>query len=545
MSTDAAALQAEPGAGRPWRAGVAAVLALAGAWRLVIALLLPALSRDGVVFCGYARELGRLGVAYLRQPEAQQHPLYPALVLAAQRAARLLGAADTPWTWQYSGQFVAGLAGVAVVALVGAITARLIRRLALPVKRETTVLAAMGLATVLDANIWLSADVMSDQVHLALYLGAVYCLLDLQSLRAALAAGVLTGLAFLVRPEGLMPLAGGLAVLATQWRHAGPQAWRGPVGRATVLLAAVLVLVAPYWVLVGRFSTKKNPLETLEHAAVVEMPGEVPADDGVVLAKLEQREYSWLTVVPEALYKTLRAGRVLVPLFALLPVVNLRKQWLGPVLVGWTACIAGHFAAVLMLLKHPGGGYLHPRHTLVIVALLMPFAALLIGRLVVLARERRQPVLRWAVLAVVYLPLGLYGLRIPNDADRFLTASARWLNAHEPNAAGQRLVSGSSPQRIAFYAGLRWQPWWEDQRDYESLAGLLRSGPPGYFALELESPRVKRPGFEIAGNRALLARLLADETVAPRLTALHVETSADGRELHLFRLVPPAAPRVE
>jgi len=140
MSAGAVELNVERGTGRSWHASIAALLVLAGLWRLVIALLLPALSRDGVVFCGYARALGQLGVAYLRQPEAQQHPLYPLLVLAAQRGARLLGAADTPWTWQYSGQFVAGLAGVAVVALVGAITARMIRRLALPVQRETTVL---------------------------------------------------------------------------------------------------------------------------------------------------------------------------------------------------------------------------------------------------------------------------------------------------------------------------------------------------------------------------------------------------------------------
>jgi len=68
------------------------ILAVAGLWRAVIAITIPCISRDSVTFCEYARELGQTGIAYLRQPTTQQHPLLPICVLAGQRTARLCGA---------------------------------------------------------------------------------------------------------------------------------------------------------------------------------------------------------------------------------------------------------------------------------------------------------------------------------------------------------------------------------------------------------------------------------------------------------------------
>jgi hypothetical protein len=167
----------------PWV--VLAILILAGLWRAIMAALLPAISRDGVTFCWYARDLGEQGVAYLRTPAAQQHPLFPALILAVQRPAGWLGAPDTPLTWQRSGQVVCWVAGMAVIGLTGAIAVRLVRRLGLPLDERLAALLAMLMASVLDLNTWLSSDVMSEQVHLALYLAAVLLLLKLEGLPAA------------------------------------------------------------------------------------------------------------------------------------------------------------------------------------------------------------------------------------------------------------------------------------------------------------------------------------------------------------------------
>jgi len=231
------------------------VLIVAGLWRAVVAGLLPSISRDGVTFCWYARDLGEQGLAFLHGPAAQQHPLFPLLILGARRVARLLGAPDSPLTWQYSGQVLSWLAGMSVVALAAALAARMVRRLGLPINRDVATVLAMLLAALLPLNIWLSSDVMSDQVHLTFYLGAVFLLLKLDTWRAALGCGVLSGLAFLTRQEGIVPVAAGLAVLAAQRRHVS---WKELVPRGALLLLGFLACVGPYWAAIGSFSQKKD-----------------------------------------------------------------------------------------------------------------------------------------------------------------------------------------------------------------------------------------------------------------------------------------------
>ncbi len=517
-----------------------------------MAAALPVISRDGVVFCAYARALDAQGWAYLRTPETRQHPLFPVLILAVRRAAGGLGAPDTPMTWQRSGQIVSWTAGMAVIALTGLLTARFIRRLQLPVHEHSTVLLAMLLAAVLDQNVWLSADVMSDQVHLAFYLAAACLLLKLESASAALGVGVLAGLAFLTRPEGLMPVIGGLAVLATQRKRT---AWRPLSGRAALLLLGFVVCALPYWLAVGRLSAKKDPRDWLprEGAAVVKSCTTVAvnrapvadedgdAPPGTALARLTTVDLRWHQVVPFALYKLLRAGRVIVVLLAVLPLVNLRRRLLGPELIGLSTCAAGHFALTLILLSHYG--YLDPRHTLVIVMLLVPLAALFLGRVLHLLRQRGQTWLSALVLTACVLPLAAYAARVPNRQDRFLADAPRWLTGHDPNLSSKRLVGGSSTRRIAFYADLRWEQWFEDPHDVQSLRAQLLSGGPGYFAIEVDPADSDRRDSERGGNRELVKRLLADAEIAAHLRLVHTQAGPDGSELQLFEFLPaPADP---
>lgn len=538
---------------RLFRSWLVGVLVVAGLWRALTAACLPAISRDGVTFCWYARELGTEGLDYLRTPQAQQHPLFPAAILAVQRAARLLGAPDSPMTWQRSGQLVCWLAGMAVVGLAGALTARLIRRLQLPVDERLTVILAMLLAALLDLNIWLSADVMSDQLHLAFYLAAVWLLLKLDTFPAALGCGLLGGLAFLTRQEGLVPVLAALVGLAAQ-RKLVP--WRSLTPRAGAVLAGFLICAVPYWLAVSRFTTKKDPFDWFgaqaSAAIAPSLSGAVaPASDFVLtaptagdgartaatLAKLERLEVGWYALVPCALYKLFRAGRVVIPLLALLPLLNLRKRAFEPTLVGPACCIAGHFVLTLILLHREG--YLHPRHTLVVVMLLVPLAAMLLGRLVHLALERGR---RWHVpliLVVCLLPPAAYALRVPNADARHLVDAARWLVAHDRGIAAKRLLSGSSPRRVAFYADMRWEPWYEDQADYAALSSQIRTGGPGYFAIELRGDDQGADDFERVGNRELVGRLLADEQVAPHLERVHVQPGLKGIELHVFELRSP------
>lgn len=550
------------------------VLILAAVWRAGLAAALPCISRDGVTFCRFARELGQRGPGYLRSDDARQHPLFPALLLAAQRTARALGAPDTPMTWQRCGQALAWLAGMGVVALTGAVTLRLVRRLALPLDAQAAALSAMLLAAVLDLNVWLSADVMSDELHLLLYLAALGLLIPPGPAPAVLGAGALAGLAFLTRPEAAVLVPAGLAgLLAT--RGGIPRARLA--ARAALLVLGFVACAAPYWSLVGTLSAKKNPLEWLRTAppptrpatappAAAVMPAGLPHTAGAPhagafqrpvgarhaarvlhaggtcaaagpgpapsqpapLARLITRDVAWWGLLPEALHQLLRAGRVVVPLLALLPLVDLRRRLLGPVLAAPTTCFAGHLALAMLLLARYG--YLHPRHMLVTAMLLVPPAAMLLARLVQLATGRGRRGLAALALALPALPLALYSLRVPNSQDAHLVAAARLLAAQDAGIRDRRLLSGSSGRRIAFYADMAWEPWHEQPEHYAALTRQIRGGRPGYFALELGR------GEELAGNGALAERLLHDPQLAPWLGSVQRLPRPAGGELLLIEL---------
>jgi predicted membrane-bound dolichyl-phosphate-mannose-protein mannosyltransferase len=236
------------------------IIVVAAGWRAVIAATMPCIARDSVTFCEYARDLGNEGWAYLRRPTTHQHPLFPLTVLATQRLGRVLGVADSPLTWQRSGQVVAGLAGLALVLLAGLLTRRLVRRVELPIDPNAAAVGALALAALLPLNIWLSAEVMSDQLHAAFYLLGAWAMLRLERTRSAALCGVAGALAYLTRPEGLVVILAALAALVAlriPWR-------RRLLGMFT-LLAAFGVCASPYWLATGALTAKlgKNPLDWL------------------------------------------------------------------------------------------------------------------------------------------------------------------------------------------------------------------------------------------------------------------------------------------
>ncbi len=534
---------------------IALILVVAAVWRSTMAWALPVIARDGVVFCQYADTLGAAGPSALQDADTRQHPLYPLLILGTQRLAAALGAPDTPLTWRVCGQFVSLVAGLAVIALTGWLTARLVRHLQLPVDHRTTVLVAMLLAALLDLNVWLSADVMSDQVHLACYLAAVCLLIDLRHSRAALCCGLLAGLAFLTRPEGMVPALAGLAVIVRRyhdvgWRHAGLQ--------SVALAAGFAICAAPYWLSVGQFSAKKNPAEWLEHdtgrnwhqptldvtRAESAPPDPPPSPTRITQARLETLDLRWYEALPHALYKLLRAGRVVVPLLALLPLLNLRRRLLGPALIGPATCAAGHLALTLILLTHYG--YLAPRHMLVIVMLLVPFAAMFLGRLVQLATERRQPLVAGAILALVLAPLATYALRVPNSKDAYLLGAAGRVRTTPALQTSALLLGGKTHRRVAFRTGQDWTWWPGDPVEFDKARHtLLTAAAPACVLIELESRQAAVDQKERSGHRDLLAELLADPALAARLKPVYVQPASDGATLHIFlwHAETPVAPR--
>ena len=552
------------------------ILVLAGVWRAAVAATIPCVTRDSVVFCEYARELGAHGASYLREPRTHQHPLFPVTVLGAQRVARVFGASDSPLTWQRSGQAVSWLAGMAVVGLVGAVTVRFVWRLGLPVDARLAGCGAMLLAALLPLNVWLSAEVMSDQMHAAFYLVGALALLKLDGWRPALLCGLAGGLAFLTRPEGLVILAAGLVTVACT----RGVAWRRRAVQALVLIAAFAACATPYWVMTGKLSAKKSPLDWLrdrEAAAVVDPewqacvgvrpprqavghpggyvwhrhlagvgnahryttagagPGRCGGGEvvsygaGGLLGKLELLNLSWYALVPWALYTLFRAGRIVVPLLALFPLINLRGQFLRPPLVGLVACMVGHFALTVVLLhKHH---YLNPRHMLVVIMLLTPFAATLLGRLVELGRSGRWPVTPVVVVVTgLLLPLALYSLRQPNAGDRYLVDAARWLAERDPEIASKVVMSGSSPRRVAFYAGARWADWYESPEYLGALQRRIMDVRPDYFLLETGK------GYERKGMAAVLAHFDDDAELSRRATLIETRPVPGDAALYVFEL---------
>ncbi len=526
---------------RAYRRWLIGILLVAGLGRLLLAAAVPVIARDGVTFCWYARELGRQGLDYLQTPEAQQHPLFPAMILGVQRIAVFCGAPDVPLTWQRCGQLICWLAGMGVVALAGVLTGRLLRRLDLPVDRRLAVLCAVGLAALLPLNVQLSVDVMSDSVHLLFYLAAVVLLVNLNSVPAALACGLLSALAFMTRQEGFVPAAAGIVVLAGQWRHVR---WSRLAARGGVLLLAFVVCVAPYWMAVGRFSSKKDVSLWSAEEVARSCPTTLVAPascrwnhrpearaTSVVLAKLRTRDVPWYGLLPYGLYQLFRAGRVVIPLLAVPAIWHLRRKLLGPELLGVTSCMSAHVALALALLDRHG--YLAVRHMLVPTMLLVPLAGVILAHTLGLAQQARKRWLTVVTVAVCGLPLLFYALRMPNYMSGYLGGAATWLGDHDPDLSEKRLLSGSSARRIAFYADMRWEYWPEQPEYYGALVRQITSGGAGYFAIETG------PGFERRQNEELVARLLVDERLSPLLTRIHTRPSTDGRsELHLFEISP-------
>lgn len=561
----------------PWPA-LAGVAALAVLWRLALAAQMPCMSRDGVNFCWLAQALAERGVAALRDPTMEQHPLFPAAIAAAHRALRLAGAPESPLAWQRAGQAVAMVAGVLLIAVSGLLAAavagtgrreeRGFVRLGDP---PTAARWAFAMAAVMPLYCTISTDVLSESLHLLFYVAAAVALTHVGSFGSAAMLGLLAALAFLTRPEGGAPLAAGAVVLALR----GVSERRAkPLLAAALAVAVFAAVVAPYCAAIGTLTPKLRK-ETVEEfvpgvawkatlgpvasavatgrgtTAAIRNPGN--GDGGTCAgrrpfyAALTRRVLSWPEAAVESAYQLMRAGRVVVPLLAIGTLLALRGAWRRPPLVGLVLCVAVHYLLTVALLKRHG--YLDARHTLPALALLLPIAAAGLAGLLADAQRRRAGLLLGAVTLAT---LGVYAMRVPNRHDTHLVRAAEWLRGrmrHPPSstsnpAAGSgqaKLLGGSSQKRLAFYADLCFVPWPENEPDEARRLAELKSHVlgerPEWFAIEIDGR--DRRDTEFAGNEALLRALLNDAEIAPRVAEVHRESNEIGIRLELYRLKAP------
>lgn len=191
--------------GRWWL--VACVVAGA-AVRVYLALAATLISRDAVVYVTMARRM----VTDWRAELAQDYPLgFPFLIRCVHAVVGPLLSGDVVMGWQRCGQIVSLLFGVASIVLVYWIARRVVG--------ERAAVFAAWIWALLPQAAGLSADALTDVPTLTLMMGGVLAVMrGVESGYAGwwLAAGLLSGAASTMRPEGAEVVLVGLAVLGVK-----------------------------------------------------------------------------------------------------------------------------------------------------------------------------------------------------------------------------------------------------------------------------------------------------------------------------------------
>jgi len=459
---------------------LALALLTAALLQAVLVARMPTVSADGIIFTNVARNLADNPREAMRQHD--QHPGYPAAMLAATRVVQALGYRHEPESWMVGGIAVSFVCGLAAVGVVWLLT------------RDLYGVAVANLAAFIFAVLpiprALAADAQSDMPHALLYLTAAWLAArGLSSGRIAplLGAGLATGTAYLIRPEGLEVLLVALPLIA--WRAMrGACPWRRAALGGLAMAGAAILIAAPYPLLAGKITSKQVPFAKGKSAptyiaqqAEVHKPGPPtgeplakvePAVSQPTPAPLPQRVAATPAVItppptapappvpsPPKIEHRYTAGLVFklagkglvalivaicqgfkfvfIPLYLVGQWTMIRRQpdWTR---IGFMWCLAGLHMAVLIGVFIMSG-YIANRHVLPLVGLAMPFTAL--G--MVYAAEVLGPLLRLrprtlvfatllACLAVV-LP---YCVRPYNREFLPVIAATEWIQEHAPADAG-------------------------------------------------------------------------------------------------------------
>jgi len=230
---------------------LAAAIALTIGLETAISMRALSVNVDGLMFIELAKRLDADPLRMIRGHD--QHPGYPALILATERTLEALGCEPNPWLWTTAARLAAAAFGVLSVVAMWLFAQAMFGR---SVANLTVI--SMAALPIFRMN---ASDGLSDTPHLTFYLLAAWCAAKgLATSRAGwwAACGVLGGLAFWVRPEGLeVPLVGCALLLATFALRLAPAR---PTARSLAALAGgVALLVSPYVVLAGKITSKQLP----------------------------------------------------------------------------------------------------------------------------------------------------------------------------------------------------------------------------------------------------------------------------------------------
>ncbi|MEE8557438.1 MAG: glycosyltransferase family 39 protein [Myxococcota bacterium] len=457
-----------------WHLGLVVGLALVvrGRWGLA-----DLIHNDGPEFVRMAEALGRGDLG-----EALSHPFHP---LTSALMALLHSAVGL--SLEGAGRLVSVLSGG-----LGAGALYLVARAGMP---PPTALVAGLLFAVHPRLVDVSTSVQSDALHLALVLVAsLLAWRGLQGHRtgAVLGSGLVCGLAYLTRPEGLLvAMVFGLALCAVALARrisagAGLQL-AGAFGLGLLLVGGPYVLTIHSITGEWRVSQKKSVVGIL---GIDPGPATPPVSPTLELLQDTPLPPSapppLVTALQEVLYDGLRAMR---PAFLLLLMLGFR--WSRP--APHTLYLLGYVAALGLLLLglRLDAGYISRRHWLVGVAMLLPF----VGRgfletwIAILRRFASasvQPRLTGAGVAAVILGVGLFGLSAEEPVKRARRDAAVWLRTQ-----GEAGFVAAPRSRVAYYAGAQRYIDMPETLDVTAFVDALRGS--GASFLITEQSRVPAP----------------------------------------------------
>jgi len=349
-----------------------------------------------------------------------------------------------------------------------------------------------------------ASNVQSDGIYLALLL--VGALLAWRALRSGrfvhgLGAGVVSGLAYLARPEGLV-----VGVVLGLWLIVDAVSrrisWRRLISVGAGFATAVLLFGGPY-LLTLKATTESWVLTQKKRVIPVEWSLPTPARTGEALA-----------AEGTALLRALRPPYLVLALFAF------RRRRPSRATL-YLFSYAALFLPVLIGV-HLEAGYAGSRHWLGPVALLMPFVALGCLRVGHWLQEIVPPLLAhsWATPALVALLIGAslaHTLRPQVEPEKLARKQAAlWLRTQNPYAVA------APRSRSAFYAGAKRYVPLVDARDLAELHAWLRGRGAQYVIVEEE----RLPSVSL-GEAVGLVEVHRVEYPGGNVRVLRVETAVD------------------
>lgn len=480
----------EQATGTPAQAGGAGRFSLALDLGLIAALMVLSVAihgwlirhtvvpaRDGIDFLHYAWRLEHDPWSNVMRTEGQ-HPGYPLAVLALSAPWRSAAGDDCNAMARYA-QLVNALASCLLVVPMFLLGRRLFNR-------QVGFWAAL-LFQCLPVSARATSDALSEGLFLLLVALALFAAVQSLKSRSLVGFGVcglFGGLAYLVRPEGvLVVLAPALVLAVSQFVPTFRCPWKRAAGCLAALSVTAVLVGLPYVATIGRFTVKPTSKEIL-HRPVALKNAAAPSTKAVQCAALLGVWWS-----SDSDPHGNRLGRSLAAVAS--------EICRGFYYVGWLAALYGLFCYRKQLQATPGAwivlalvflhaaaiwrvasmkGYVSERHVLVIVMCglfwtvsgIEDVASRLPAWVQKLSAARLPRLLAWSRAGAwsIVLPLGFAASALPR------TLQPLHANEAGHRAAGLWLAEHAAPEEVicdpfkwaGYYAGRAFQEDWDPSR---------------------------------------------------------------------------------